>query len=270
MVEWSRSIPQSREADPLPKHHKVYLVLRQGILEGRYPDRKSLPNELDLAEQFGVSRITIRRAMERLDREGLVVRQRGKGTFPLLGNHHSPVQASISGVLDNLIAMGLETEVCVISLEYLPATSEVAEALGLTPGDLVQKAVRVRRHADTPFSILVTHLPADIGRAFTREELGSQPLLLLLERAGARVARAEQTITAKLADPEQAALLKMSPGDALLCIRRVVFDENNRPVEAIEGVYRPDTYQHQMSLGRKTYNNQHVWTPCTPTHEEIS
>jgi GntR family transcriptional regulator len=261
---------QGEGGDPLPKHHRVYLVLRQDILEGRYPSREALPNELVLADQFGVSRITIRKAMERLDREGLVVRQRGKGTFPLPGRESSPVQASISGELENLIAMGLKTEVRVISLEYLPATVEVAEALGLSPGDPVQKAIRVRSHAGAPFSILVTHLPADIGRTFTRDELGTQPLLLLLERAGAHVSRAEQTITARLANPEQAALLEMSPGDALLCIRRVVFDESDRPVEAIEGVYRPDTYQHQMSLGRKTHNNQRVWTPRTPPHEETS
>lgn len=270
MVESLRSMSWGQEADPLPKHHRVYLVLRQDILEGRYPGREALPNELILAEQFGVSRVTVRKAMERLDREGLVIRQQGKGTFPLPGKESSPIQASISGALENLIAMGLKTEVRVISMEYLPATLEVAEALALSSGDLVQKAIRVRSHDGVPFSILVTHVPEEIGRTFTREELGSQPLLLLLERAGAHVSRAEQIITAKLANPDQAAHLHMSPGDALLCIRRVVFDESGRPVEAIEGVYRPDTYQHHMSLGRRTHNNQRVWTSRTLPNEEKS
>nr|WP_283101634.1 GntR family transcriptional regulator [Halomonas populi] len=235
------------------------MVLRQEILEGRYTPEQPLPNEILLTEQFQVSRITIRKAMERLDREGLVVRYRGRGTFPIASNEHSPVQASISGVIENLIAMGLKTEVKVHDFGYVAASAEVALALEVAPGALVQKAIRVRSHRGAPFSLLTTYVPETIGRAFTGDDMATQPLLLLLERAGAKVTHAEQAITAKLATPNQANLLNMEPGDALLCIRRTVFDEDGRPVEYIEGFYCPDTYEHQMSLGRKTSNNKRVW-----------
>lgn len=259
MADLSKRHSAGGAGDPWPKHHRIYLVLRQEILEGRYTPDQPLPNELLLSEQFQVSRITIRRAMERLDREGLVVRYRGKGTFPVASSESSPVQASISGVIENLIAMGLKTEVEVLDFGYVAASAEVAQALELTPGTLVQKAIRVRSHGGAPFSLLTTYVPEDIGRTFTREDLASQPLLLLLERAGGKIARAEQAITAKLATPDQALLLNMEPGDALLCIRRAVFDDAGRPVEYIEGFYCPDTYEHQMSLGRKTRDDKHVW-----------
>lgn len=259
MLDPSAKTPPRETNDPWPKHHRVYLVLRQGILEGRYTPERPLPNELLLAEQFQVSRITIRKAMERLDRERLVVRYRGKGTFPVASNETSPVQASISGVIENLIAMGLKTEVKVLDFGYVAASAEVALALGLAFGESVQKATRIRSHHGAPFSLLITYVPEDIGRTFTQHDLATQPLLLLVERAGGKVARAEQSITAKLATPEQANLLGMEPGDALLCIRRTVFDEASQPVEHIEGYYCPDTYEHQMSLGRKTRNNQRVW-----------
>lgn len=246
-------------SNPWPKHHRVYLVLRQEILEGRYTPEQPLPNEILLTEQFRVSRITIRKAMERLDREGLVVRYRGKGTFPIASNENSPVEASISGVIENLIAMGLKTEVKVLDFGYVAASAEVALALGVEPGMQVQKAIRIRSHRGTPFSLLTTYVPEKIGRTFSENDMASRPLLLLLERAGAKVARAEQSITAKLATPNQSGLLNMEPGDALLCIRRTVLDENDQPVEYIEGFYCPDTYEHQMSLGRKTYNNKRVW-----------
>ncbi len=259
MADLSKRQLRRHASDPWPKHHRVYLVLRQAILEGHYTSEQPLPNEIALSEQFQVSRITVRKAMERLDREGLVVRYRGKGTFPVASNEASPVQASISGVIENLIAMGLKTDVKVIDFGYVAATAEVAQALDVLPGALVQKATRIRSHRELPFSLLVTYVPEPIGRTFSESDLASQPLLLLLERGGAKVTRAEQTITAKLATPSQAGLLDMEPGDALLCIRRTVFAEDDCPVEYIEGFYRPDTYEHQMSLGRKTRDDKRFW-----------
>ncbi|MGP9566314.1 GntR family transcriptional regulator [Halomonas sp. AOP5-B2-8] len=245
--------------DPWPKHHRVYLVLRQEILEGNYPPDQSMPNEVLLAQQFGVSRITMRKAMERLNREGLVERHRGKGTFPIAANEASPIQASISGVLENLIAMGLTTDVDVLDFGYVAATSIIAHQLQLTAGSLVQKATRIRSHHGTPFSLLTTYVPEHIGRSFSQDDLTTQPLLLLFARANVTISHAKQTITAKLATPKQANLLKMEPGDALLCISRIVFDEHQQPVEFIEGFYCPETYEHQVSLGVKTHDNQQVW-----------
>nr|WP_264477670.1 GntR family transcriptional regulator [Halomonas malpeensis] len=234
------------------------MVLRQEILDGHYPLDQSLPNEIALAGQFGVSRITMRKAMERLNREGLVERYRGKGTFPVQAPH-SPVQASISGVIENLIAMGLNTDVEVHAFDYVAASADIAATLELAPGAQVQKAVRIRSLRGTPFSLLITHVPQDVGQCFTREDLATHPLLLLFARAGHPATHARQTITAKLATPEQARLLDMQPGDALLCIRRVVFDAGQRPLEFVEGFYRPDTYEHQVSLGVKMHNDQQVW-----------
>lgn len=254
------SLPSLESAnDPWPKHHRVYLVLRQEILEGNYPPDQSLPNEINLAQQFGVSRITMRKAMERLNREGLVERFRGKGTFPIAPKEASPVQASISGVLENLIAMGLNTDVEVLDFGYVVASSDIASRLQLTPGSVVQKATRIRSHHGSPFSLLTTYVPEPLGRTFTKEDLATQPLLLLFARAKVRISHAKQTITAKLATPKQADLLTMEPGDALLCIRRIVFDEHQQPVEFIEGFYCPDTYEHEVSLGVKTHDNQQVW-----------
>ncbi|WP_028239045.1 GntR family transcriptional regulator [Stutzerimonas azotifigens] len=247
------------DTDPWPKHHRVYLVLRQQIKEGLYGDGQALPTELLLAEQFQVSRITIRKAMDRLEREGLVVRLRGKGTFARSVEEASPVQASICGVIENLIAMGLKTEVRVHSLLYLKASVEVAEALQIEPGVTVQKAVRVRRHRGRPFSLLTTFVPEEIGRTYDRTELMAQPLLLLLERAGVTVDQAKQTISARLATPEVAQLLEMEPGDALLYIRRVVYDDRGRPVEYVQGLYRPDTYEPQMSFERRSNSQARLW-----------
>ena len=246
-------------SDPWPKHHQVYLVLLQQITEGRFGEDGTMPNELQLAQSFSVSRITIRKAMERLEAEGLIERHRGRGTFARPGRRASPVHASISGTIENLIAMGLKTHVRVVSLDYVAASPHVAGALGIEKGATVQKAVRLRSHEGSNFSHLTTYVPEDIGRSFGEADLRANPLLVLLERSGARIARAKQMITATLATPEIAALLETDAGSALLSIKRVVYDRSGRPLEYIEGLYRPDTYEHQIDFERRKGGDGPFW-----------
>lgn len=243
----------------LPKHHQVYLVLRQQIRDGVYGAADPLPPEKELSRQFGVARITVRRALERLEREGAIDRQRGRGTFVRPGGAQPHVAASLSGSIENLIAMGLRTEVRVIALDYLPAPADVASALGVARGTVVQRAVRVRAHAGVPFSHLTTWLPEDLGRSFDAEALRDTPLLVLLDRAGVKARSAEQTITAKLAVPGVAELLGLQPGEPVLSITRVVSDAEGRAVEFIRGLYRPDTYEHHMSIERVQQGGRRIW-----------
>lgn len=250
---------EPKEDGLLPKYHQVYLVLRQQIREGAYGANDPLPSEKELARQFGVSRITVRRALERLELEAAIDRQRGRGTFVRIGGAQTHVAASLSGFIENLIAMGLRTEVRVLSLDYVPATKEVATALGIAPGSVVQKAVRIRAHAGVPFSYLTTWLPEDIGRTFDAKDLRDTPLLVLLDRAGIKASSAQQTITAKLSTPDISDHLGLQPGEPLLSITRIVLDTHGRAVEFIHGLYRPDTYEHHMSIERVHRGGRPIW-----------
>lgn len=247
------------EQDPWPKHHQLYLVLRQQIRDGDHPPGAPLPSEAQLGVDFGVSRITVRRALERLEKEGRIERHRGRGTFVRAGAQGSPVQASLSGSVENLVAMGLETEVRVLSLEYLPAPPAVARTLGLAAGALCQKAVRIRSLRGRPFSHLTTWVPEDIGRSWNATDLEQTPLLVLLQKAGRPIARADQNISATLATPEIARALALDPGEPLLSIRRLVRDVDGRAVELIHGLYRPDTYEHEIALERIREGGVELW-----------
>ncbi len=244
-----------------PKHHRVYLILRQEIDDGVYSAAEPMPGDVGLSERFDVSRITIRKAMDRLTAEGLVERQRGRGTFARHpGNRPSPVTASLSGNIENLVALGLETDVELIELTYAVAPRHICAAMGQPDGTIMQRAVRVRSLDGIPFSHLTTWLPEEIGRSFTADEMRAMPLLRLIERAGHRIARARQSISAKLAAPEVARLLNIEPGEALLAVRRLVFDETGKVVEHISGLYRPDTYEHQMEYDRSETTSAEIWT----------
>lgn len=247
------------ESAPWPKYHQVYLVMRQRIREGAFSDGAAFPTEQDLTREFGVSRITVRKALERLQREGAINRQAGRGTFVNRGAGDDMVSASISGSIENLIAMGLRTQVDVISFDYGPVSPGISTKMGLPTGAEVQRVVRVRSHANRPFSHLTTYVPADIGRAYSAEDMSETPLLLLLERAGVKIRSAEQSITARLAEPEVARLLHIEIGEPLLGITRRVLDDSGRCVELVIGNYRPDTYEHRMDIERASIDGRRFW-----------
>ncbi len=247
---------------PLPKYHRIYLVLREQLAEGRFD--AGLPGEMALMKQFAVARVTVRRALQLLAGEGLITRQPGRGTHPVerdlahSARGNRPV-SGLAGLLENIVDVSLDTTVKVVSVDTVAASQGVAAALGLAPGDPVQKAVRVRSTREGPLSHITTYVPADVARRFGRRELARKPILLLLEEAGVKVGRAEQSISARLADAEVADRLQVAVGSALLAVRRVIFDQQERPVQWLHGLYRPDRYEYQMQLSRVGSIDAKVW-----------
>jgi GntR family transcriptional regulator len=169
------------------------------------------------------------------------------------------VLASIDGLLENSLVMGKDTGVALLEFDYVPADRTVAEALELAPGTPVQMAVRMRRTGSTPFSYLTTWLPESVGRSFKREELGTIPLVVLLERAGVRLTSAEQVIGAENATGAVAAVLGVDPGAALMTMVRTLRDENGRPVEYTKILYNPRLYQYRMMLERLPASSGQGW-----------
>jgi GntR family transcriptional regulator len=247
---------------PLPKYHRIYLVLREQLEEGRFTG--GVPGELVLMRQFGVARVTVRRALEQLAQEGLIAREPGRGTRAIgwparQGAANDPMRTQLTGLLENLVSMGLRTSVKVLDVDMIAASEAVAGALAVAPGSMVQKAVRVRSTREGPLSHITTYVPADVARQFGRRELARKPILLLLEEAGVKVGRAVQTVSARLADAEVAGHLDLAVGSALLAVRRLIYDEQDRPVQWLHGLYRPDRYEYQMQLSRVGSIDAKVW-----------
>ena len=248
---------------PLPKYHRIYLVLREQLHEGRFED--GLPGELALMQQFGVARVTVRRALEQLAGVGLISREPGRGTRPIgrqdrpAGAANDPMRTNLTGLLENLVSMSMRTTVKVLDVGTVTASEAVAAALGLSPGDPVQKAIRVRSTREGPLSHITTYVPDDVARRFGRRELSRKPILLLLEEAGVQVGRAVQTVSARLADAEVAGHLEVAVGSALLAVRRLIYDEQDRPVMWLHGLYRPDRYEYEMQLSRVGSIDAKVW-----------
>lgn len=245
---------------PTPLYHQIYVLLREQILGGVYADNGLVPTEQELTRRFGVSRITAKRALNELAAEGLVVRRRGKGTTVASRVAVPALSANISGLLENLLMMGLKTKVKIIDFAYRPASEDVARALALEVGAEVQRAVRVRSLDGAPLSFTTSYVPGALGRTFSRKDLATKPLLELLERAGVLIGSADQSIGAVLADSMVAPRLGVRVGSPLLSVTRTVFDQHARPVEYIAILYRPDRYQYRMKLARVQGPAAKLWS----------
>ena len=270
---------------PMTKYHQIYLVLREQLLEGKFA--LGLPGELALMAQFGVARVTVRRALEQLAAEGMILREAGRGTRPLASsasnapayagsgpnggngrggapgtprtNGATGQRAHLTGLLENLVNTSLRTSISVIEVQTVTASAQVANALQIDQGDSVQKAIRVRSTLEGPLSHITTYIPSNIARQFGRRELAKKPILVLMEEAGVTVGRAQQNLSARLADVLVARHLDIAVGSALLSVRRIVFDAQERPVQWLHGLYRPDRYEYEMQLSRVGGIDAKVW-----------
>jgi len=244
------------------KARRVYLILRDRILSNALAPGARLPTEVDLARFHRVSRVTVRRALAELSREQLIERRRASGTRVIYQPSSKPMTADISNVLATLVEMGERTTSRLLSFGYVPASGSVAEALGATADEKLQRSVRVRSTGGLPFSHLTTHVPERIGATYSRQELAVTPLLALLERSGVKIERASQRVSAVLATPETAQALKVRVGSPLIELVRVVHDSDGRGVEHLHALYRPDRYNLEMELERSSEAGSRTWTPA--------
>lgn len=233
---------------PIPLYHQIYLGLKKRIQDGDFPYDTTLPGEKELCKQLGVSRITVKRALSELAGEGLVSRHRGRGTVVRYRVPSPVVRADFEGLIENLIDMGVKTQIELLSESVGPAPTSIVEALECEPTDEVQHAVRRRLIENEPFSYLHTYIPADIAAKFGKGALKRKPILQLLTEAGATPHRARQVITAIAADAEIAEGLKLSVGAPVLRITRTIKSKDSRPVQHIIAYYRPDRFEYEMKL----------------------
>jgi GntR family transcriptional regulator len=244
------------------KAHRIFLLLQDEIARGHVRPGAALPGELRLAEAHDVSRVTIRRALDALEAEGLVERRAGSGTVV----RRSPADGvSLTGdmasLMPQLVEMGQSTTARLLDFSYTAPAPGVAEALALDAGARVQRAVRVRLVEGKPFSHLTTEVPETIARRYSEADLATTPLLRLMERGGVRVARAHQRVSATLAAPGVAEALEVSVGAPLIALTRVVRDEDGRGVEHLSALYRPDRFRLEMTLDRVGVGDGRHWEP---------
>jgi GntR family transcriptional regulator len=232
-----------------PRYHQVYVTLRAWVRDGSYKPGEQIPTETELCKTFGVSRITVRKAITELSRESWLVKQQGKGTFVSLTAVQPAAVLDMAEAEHRVADIAATTEVRDLYVNEVDPDEETRATLELAPGVRVQRATHVRVQRGEPLALITTYVPLDIARRIGVEGMTQQPMFALLGRAGIRVAAADQWLSATLAGVEAAKALRTDVGAPLLRLTRVVVDNKGRPVERVVALYRADAYQYRMRLG---------------------
>jgi len=255
-------LTDAARALPSPRYYQVYVTLRAWVRDSTYGPGQQIPTEAQLCETFGVSRITIRKAVDELVREGWLVRHQGRGTFVDMSAARKPASLDLNEVLNQVQDLGALTEVRDVQVHEIAPDEETRAALDLAPGVRVQKATHVRLLNQVPLAFITTFVPLDIASQLEAAAVPDQPMLALIAGAGIRLAEAEQWIGATLAGIETARILRVEVGAPLLKITRIVAEDHGRPVERVIALYRADAYQYRMHLGSAPLAGGPSANPC--------
>jgi GntR family transcriptional regulator len=232
----------------LPLHQQVYLVLRDHILSNRYQRDQALPSEGQLAEAYGVSRITIRTALKALEKDQLILRRQGIGTFISDRIPDVPMRVAMRDQRAHIEELASYTKIRLIEFGFGPAPPDVWGWFGSLSSTIFNKVIRVR-YAARPVLLLTAYTPEWLGKQFSRKEYERDAHYALLRRAGIRFETGEQVISATLADPATALHLNVDVGSPLVKMVFYDFDQANDPIRHLEVLAPPSEFEIHMRVG---------------------
>ncbi len=235
-----------------PLYQQIKVLILQSLQGGEWKPGDVIPSEMDLAARFRVSQGTVRKAIDELAAENLVVRRQGKGTF-VATHAEQQVQYRFLRLLPDSGDSSKEgpAQRRIIECKRLRAPADIARALGLRSGDAVLHVRRVLSFQQVPTILEDLWLPAAPFKGLTAERLDSYrgPMYALFETEfGVRMVRAEERIRALAASEPACELLKVKAGEPLLSVERTAFTYNDLPMELRRGLYRTDTHHYRNSL----------------------
>lgn len=234
-------------------HRQLFLSLRDQIMQGTYPPGAMIPNEEALCEQFGVSRITVRRAVADLEARRLLEKRHGRGTFVRADLPPSRPRATL-GLVDSLRKTATETRAEVLSVDRNVPPAAIAEQLCLPPNVRAVHVMRLRWQGTMPVAVTEAWVTEAVGRRITVQALKKRALYEILIAQGVQFGRVVQEITAVVATPYYAELLKVEVGSPLLKLTRLLYDLNREPVQHLVVHVAPERSRILMDVSIDAVN----------------
>lgn len=236
-----------------PLYQQIKTLIMQSLQAGEWKPAEPIPSEMDLAARFRVSQGTVRKAIDELAAENLVVRRQGKGTF-VATHAEQHVRYRFLKLVPNGGSRDDEGPAArtIVDCRRLRATADVARALALRTGDAVLEVRRVLAYGGVPTILEDLWLPGAPFKGLTAERLRAWPgpMYSMFETEfGVHMVRAEEKIRAVLPDAEQATLLQVASVTPLLSVERVALTYHDKPMELRRGLYRTDTHHYHNELG---------------------
>lgn len=231
-----------------PLHHQLAAVLKDGIAAGRHAPGERLPGEQGLAALYGVSRVTVRRALQDLQQAGLIDRRQGQGTF--VARAASAPASAVDGYMARVARGRRRSRPRLLDLRWVVPPPAVREALGLGRRERTLRVVRLRLRGEVPLMRSTVHLPPDIGQRFRERDFSASALTELMQREGFSYARFDMVVGALLADAAVSVQLQVAVGSALVDARRVAYDAAGRAIEHQVIVAPPQRWQLRVEITR--------------------
>ena len=225
-----------------PLYRQLMQRLRGDIAAGVYPVHSRIPSEQELCSVYQVSRVTVRKALAELTREGLLRRMQGKGTFVCAPRIRRDLR-DVTSFSEACRLMGCRAGTRVVSAQMTEAEGEICQRLQLE-GSRVVEIVRIRTADDQPVMLETNHFPPSCDDLLREDLTGS--LYALLEVRGIHASSGIHEISLCYATPQQARLLGVNAGDALLQLDQVICDQHGTPLHTSHQVIRGDRFTFRI------------------------
>ena len=233
---------------PIPLYFQIAQRIEKAILSGDLPAGSRLENEVSLGERLGLSRPTVRRAIQDLVDKGLLVRRRGIGTQVVHGQVTRGVE--LTSLYEDLSRSGQKPSTKILEYKVIKADSKMAEKLGVELGSDVLYMRRLRAADNVAVSIMENWLPAEFTD-ISEAELNEHGLYQILRARGVTSRVAKQKIGARKASAQESTDLSIEKNASLLTMDRTAYDNSGRAIEFGHHCYRPDLYSFEVTLVEK-------------------
>lgn len=233
---------------PVPVYYQLYEVLRSQLGTPEFPSGSRLATERSISEAIGTSRQTVRLAFSRLEREGLIFRRQGDGTYVSEPRVVSSLRF-LRGFTSEITARGLRVRSTVLDLKLAKPPAAVGAALGVPAGSDSVMLRRVRHLDGIPATLETVWMPADLCGALLTINMTDRSLYAVLrEQLGIEPKRATETLTATVLDEFEAGELDQRPGEPALLVERTTQDSDGRCIEVVKSLLRADRFSFTAEL----------------------
>jgi GntR family transcriptional regulator len=245
--------PAIDRGSALPFYHQLKQLIVQDIAARGLEPGDRLPGDFELCERYGVSRTVVRQALQELEREGVLTRVKGRGTFVADRKTSEGFGHAMIGLFEEDVrGRSGEQTIAVRRLATVPASAAAAADLEVPPGATIVEIERLRMANGEPWALTITQLPLSVGRFVLDEDLSNISLYGLLERKyGVRFATGRRSIEAGIASESMAEALRVLPGAPLLILRSLAFDDASVPLERFVGFHRGDLSRFLVDVHRQ-------------------
>jgi len=235
------------KSSPIPAYYQIYKYIIDKVDLGEWKPDSQIPSEVELADLFNVSRMTLRQALNMLKQEGVIISKQGIGSF-VSGKKITQSLKSLTGFSQDMKERGFNPTSRVMVNELIVPEPSISEKLNIPIGEKIVKLKRLRFAGNVPMSIEIAHLDAAKFSGLLNYDLSQSLYHILKTEFGVVLHNAKQQLQIGFPNEEQASLLEIVESVPIMKMQRITFDQFENPIEFVTSIYRGDLYVFDVEL----------------------